>query len=269
MPYFIGKLQKKYQVYAPIKKEGEYGFELLTSGEFHMPPLDIPATILPLKKIFWQDGEILWTNYDQQKENIKPIAVVGVHKADLEAIFILDKLLKKDNGYWEKRKRSLLLLTEREDRDSYRFTFYGLEPRGYKFNQDRLIHNPHLPEIIKRSKDHPIWEKTAEKCLACGICSYVCQLCYCFEIEDKLKLENEDCSRCRQWDTCFSPHFMAMAGGANPQAELKDRLYNWYHHKFVRMPMEIGSVGCTNCGRCIKYCPAGINFREVLKELAE
>lgn len=270
MPYFIEKLQKKYQVYAPVKKDGEYGFELLTSGEFHMPPLESPVTVLGLKKIFWPDGEMIWENQGEQnkiKEQTKPIAVIGVHRADLEAVFILDKILKNDSLYWEKRKKSLILLTEKADPENYRFTFYNLAPRGFKFFRDELLHHPNLSRLIEKSKGGEIWKKVAKKCLACGICSYVCPLCYCFEVEDKLDLTNENCRRCRQWDGCFLPHFMEMAGGVNPQPTLADRLYNWYHHKFVRMPSEINEIGCTNCGRCIKYCPVKINFREVIEEL--
>jgi ferredoxin len=55
----------------------------------------------------------------------------------------------------------------------------------------------------------------------------------------------------------------------NFRPETKDRIYNWYYHKFVRMPREYGFPGCIDCGRCITFCPANINYREVLKELID
>ena len=70
----------------------------------------------------------------------------------------------------------------------------------------------------------------------------------------------------RRWDSCMLPDF-AVVSFKNFRPEYEDRIYNWYHHKFVRMPREYGFVGCIDCGRCITYCPARINYRKVLEKL--
>lgn len=132
---------------------------------------------------------------------------------------------------------------------------------------DKLFSNKELIKKAVLQKNHKIWKHLTEICFGCGICSYVCPVCYCFEMEDKI---NSDlCSGCRirRWDACFLPDFSKVAGNYNFRPKLKDRIYHWYYHKFIQMPEEIGKIGCVGCGRCINYCPAKINFRKILEEL--
>lgn len=145
-----------------------------------------------------------------------------------------------------------------------------------KFSQERtraefdpLFSNmDKLSRTIEKSYKSKIWDDLAEICLGCGICSYICPLCYCFEISDSFELNNKSCSSCRnrRWNSCFAPDFFEVSG-YNFRSKARDRIFNWYHHKFVRMPAEINHVGCVDCGRCIKYCPAKINFKSVLNSL--
>lgn len=132
--------------------------------------------------------------------------------------------------------------------------------------QDKLLNLPLIEKVVKKGAKSKIWDKLAKICFGCGICAYVCPLCYCFETSDWISLDGKSGSRSRRWDACFLPNFFAIAG-VNPKEKLRDRIYNWYHHKFVRFPAEYGRVGCIGCGRCIHYCPAKINFREVLEDL--
>jgi ferredoxin len=139
--------------------------------------------------------------------------------------------------------------------------------------EDEVIFHPRLVEIIQNSRKHPIWEKLAENCFNCGICSYVCPLCYCFEVDEQIEITTDTKKdikgfRTKRWDSCMLPEF-ASVSFKNFRPEAKDRIYNWYFHKFVRMPQELGFPGCVDCGRCIHFCPAKINFREVLNELIE
>ena len=57
--------------------------------------------------------------------------------------------------------------------------------------------------------ESPYWREVSRTCLTCGICSYLCPTCHCFDIVDEGYL------RVRCWDTCSSDTFtsMACAGG--------------------------------------------------------
>jgi sulfhydrogenase subunit beta (sulfur reductase) len=135
---------------------------------------------------------------------------------------------------------------------------------------DPILENPLLAKIVAGSKDHPVWQELATICFGCGICSYVCPMCYCFETEDTISLPKEGAkpsgSRCRTWDSCMLKEF-ANTTHHNFRPELKDRIYNWYFHKFVRMPKEDGFMGCVDCNRCVIFCPAKINYRVTLARL--
>jgi len=118
---------------------------------------------------------------------------------------------------------------------------------------------------VEKTKGGKVWQKWAKICPGCGNCSFVCPLCFCYQIKDQIDLKGE-IARVRERTSCFLADFDQIARDYNPRENLVDRLYHWYHHKFVQIPEEFGFSGCVNCGRCIKYCPAGINFREVLTE---
>ncbi|MEW5907920.1 MAG: 4Fe-4S dicluster domain-containing protein [Patescibacteria group bacterium] len=125
-----------------------------------------------------------------------------------------------------------------------------------------------LADAVEWSRKHKIWEELAEKCLGCGICTYVCPLCYCFSIEDRIGLDGV-CSRCRKWDACTLPNFSKIAGGHSFRPTLKERYYNWFYHKFVRAYREYGKSQCVGCGRCKHNCPAEIDIQEVLTKILE
>lgn len=126
----------------------------------------------------------------------------------------------------------------------------------------------YLAKVIEGTMDSKIWDKLAKQCIACGICSYVCPVCYCTDTVDSIDLSDSSCQRCRSWGACMLPDFAKMAG-FDPRPSLKERYRNWYFHKFVRWSKEYGVLGCVGCGRCVKYCPAGINYVEVLEKLED
>ena len=139
---------------------------------------------------------------------------------------------------------------------------YPDESRPMKKLKELLLDSEFLADAISWSwkNDSKIWDELAEICLGCGICSYVCPLCYCFSTEDRAKIDGKECVRYRQWDACTLPEFSKISGGHNFHKTLKERYYNWFHHKFVRGYKEYGKSLCVACGRCQKYCPAGINI---------
>lgn len=134
-------------------------------------------------------------------------------------------------------------------------------PQKPPYDQDAI------KKAVAASQGGKIWEELEKICLGCGICTYVCPLCYCFDVEDKTNYSTGECSRCRKWDACTLPTFAEIAGGKNFRPELKHRYFNWYFHKFVRALEEQGQAQCVGCGRCSKFCPAGINVEEILDRI--
>jgi len=236
------------------------------------------------------------------------MAIVGVQASDIKAINRLDKILANDQFYQAKRKASLIIgiqdlipnniFNQILSSEALKGYDLYLEDQGPEYlvmsgsdKGEKLLKNPifeqetgsfkengqsssaglNLSKIawaIEKTKNGKVWQKYADICIGCGNCSYVCPLCYCYEIEDKISLSSK-ITRNRKQSSCFSASFDQMANGFNPKEEFIDRFYHWYHHKFVQMPKEFGFSGCVNCGRCIKACPANINFREVLNEVLE
>ena len=136
----------------------------------------------------------------------------------------------------------------------------------------QLLYEPELiADAVAWSwkNDLPVWDELAKLCLGCGICTYVCPLCYCFYIEDGTNLDGKTCNRCRKWDACTLPRFAQVTGGFNFHKTIRERYYNWYYHKFVRAYKEYGKSQCVACGRCQKYCPARIDIEKYIVRIVE
>lgn len=140
-------------------------------------------------------------------------------------------------------------------------------------------HPKRTPEIKTPRQDqweklfqNPIWEDTAERCLSCRICAYLCPTCRCFDVRDEqLPSENgaQKFERIRIWDSCASEAYRKIAGGHNPRAAKAERLRNRMFCKYHYYPAQYGPMACTGCGRCIEHCPVNIDIVETLQTLAE
>ncbi len=144
------------------------------------------------------------------------------------------------------------------------------EPLPNHFDE-LLLDSGLLAQAVEWSRENSpsTWEALGKICLSCGICTYVCPLCFCTSTEDKTSIDGSECTRCRKWDACTLPRFAQVAGGHNFRPTQKDRYYNWFYHKFVRAYKEFGQAQCVACGRCQKYCPAGIDIEKILTRLVE
>jgi sulfhydrogenase subunit beta (sulfur reductase) len=116
-------------------------------------------------------------------------------------------------------------------------------------------------EAILENLEHPHWEDVAKRCLSCGNCTLVCPTCFCWDVEDHINLRGTETSRERIWDSCFNPGYSSQAGG-NTRPTIRSRYRQWLSHKFSTWRQQFGTLGCVGCGRCVTWCPAGIDTRE-------
>ena len=124
-----------------------------------------------------------------------------------------------------------------------------------------------LDEKLPRIFEHGIWKELADRCLGCGICTYMCPTCHCFDIQDEGTPEGG--RRIRVWDSCMYPEFTVHASGENPRKDRSERLRNRMFDKFSYYPQNWGLIGCVGCGRCIEFCPVNIDLIEILNKIEQ
>jgi sulfhydrogenase subunit beta (sulfur reductase) len=125
-----------------------------------------------------------------------------------------------------------------------------------------------LHELLLRNLDHPRWSEVADRCLACGNCTMVCPTCFCTAVEDSSDLTGGEASRSRRWDSCFSVDFSYLHGGS-VRPSVRSRYRQWVTHKLATWHDQFGSSGCVGCGRCITWCPVGIDITEEVRAIRE
>lgn len=113
--------------------------------------------------------------------------------------------------------------------------------------------------------DQKFWEKVAGYCIGCGGCIYVCPMCSCFDVDDKMESDTEGL-RYRSWDTCDFAGFTREVSGHNPRASRADRRKRWFYHKLSMDYLEKNPViGCVGCGRCVVTCPGEVDMATVVR----
>jgi NAD(P)H-flavin reductase/Fe-S-cluster-containing hydrogenase component 2 len=164
------------------------------------------------------------------------------------------------------RGRALLDLVEtspasKEDRGSLHAALDRARSR-----MGRRLETDGLEGILFGNIDSQRWEELAERCLTCGNCTHVCPTCFCFNVRETGTLVDGREDRERFWDSCFSLDHSMIHGGYF-RATPKQRYRQWLTHKFGAWASQFGTSGCVGCGRCIAWCPVGIDVTVELEAI--
>ncbi|HUZ20907.1 MAG TPA: 4Fe-4S dicluster domain-containing protein [Acidimicrobiales bacterium] len=131
---------------------------------------------------------------------------------------------------------------------------------GARARMGRSLDTDGLPALLARNLEHPRWAEVAERCLACGNCTMVCPTCFCSDVDDVTDLAGT-IERRRHWASCFDLQHSYLHGGP-VRSSTSSRYRQWATHKLSTWHDQFGTSGCVGCGRCIAWCPVGIDLTE-------
>jgi ferredoxin len=184
-----------------------------------------------------------------------------------------------------------LAITELDDGDGVHYVLRAGSPDGQQFAEalgfrraepdeeadaHRARHSVHTTTrmmaadaatIVLADLEHPRWDDVAERCLACGNCTAVCPTCFCTDTADRMDLDGHTAHRERVWDTCFSLEYSHLGPGP-VRSSPRSRYRQWLTHKLGTWHDQFGESGCVGCGRCITWCPVGIDLTAEVDALA-
>jgi ferredoxin len=134
--------------------------------------------------------------------------------------------------------------------------------------QVRSLDTAGIKELLYENFEHPRWDNVASRCLTCANCTMVCPTCFCTSVEDVTDITGDHAERWRRWDSCFTQSFSYIHGGS-VRTSAKARYRQWMTHKLASWIDQFGSSGCVGCGRCITWCPVGIDITEEVRAIRE
>lgn len=132
----------------------------------------------------------------------------------------------------------------------------------------RTLDTTGLKELLYRNLEHPRWNDVAGRCLTCGNCTMVCPTCFCATFEDTSDLDGNGAERWRRWDSCFTVDHSYLHGGGVRKSS-RSRYRQWMTHKLATWWDQFDTSGCVGCGRCITWCPVGIDITEEARAIRE
>jgi ferredoxin len=132
----------------------------------------------------------------------------------------------------------------------------------------RQMNTTDIKALLYRNYESPAWDSVAGRCLTCANCTMVCPTCFCSTVEDTSDVSGQTAQRTRVWDSCFNLDFSYLHGGS-VRSSGKSRYRQWMTHKLASWIDQFGTSGCVGCGRCITWCPVGIDITEEVRLIRE
>ena len=133
-------------------------------------------------------------------------------------------------------------------------------------NMGRHMRSDDVRELLQANLEHPRWDNVAQRCLTCGNCTMVCPTCFCTSVWDENDLSGNSAERKRRWDSCLTMDFSYIHGGS-VRSSGRSRYRQWMTHKLANWVDQFGASGCVGCGRCITWCPVGIDITEEVRAI--
>lgn len=130
-----------------------------------------------------------------------------------------------------------------------------------KEHMGRQLDTEGLHDAVFKTIESRRFNETAKRCLSCGNCTQVCPTCFCSTVVDESELMDQHVTRVRQWESCFTHQFSYTTSGP-VRNTVAARYRHWLRHKLCTWNDQFGTSGCVGCGRCITWCPAGIDITE-------
>ncbi len=192
-----------------------------------------------------------------------PASIEGldVLMTELEDSFLLDPVTEKGTALCQSVQE---LLAEATGEDCSQAEAIHKEA---KQSIARQIDTAGIPEKLPGLWENKLWQKISDSCLGCGICTYLCPTCHCFDMQDEV--EGIEGRRCRIWDSCMFGEYTMHASGHNPRPTRRERTRNRINHKYSYFVDKFGEIACVGCGRCISKCPVNIDILDNLARVKE
>lgn len=237
-------------------------------------------------KIFTQ-GQYINPNYQKRREGIFILAVNCVvtggtcfcvsmdtgPKASEGFDLSLTEIITNDKHYFlveTGSEKGIQILSEISSRDAREneIEFGNQLIQNAAAKMGRSLNTSNIKELLLKNFEHPEWENVAKRCLSCANCTMVCPTCFCTTVEDTTDLSGEIAERWQKWDSCFTMDFSYIHGGSI-RSSTKSRYRQWMTHKLASWYDQFDSSGCVGCGRCITWCPVGIDITAEVQTIRE
>ncbi len=135
-------------------------------------------------------------------------------------------------------------------------------------NMGRTLDQKGIKQLLYDNHEHPRWDQVSRRCLTCGNCTQVCPTCFCHTVSDRVSLSGDEAERFRCWDSCFLLDHSYIHGGS-VRTSSRSRYRQWLTHKLASWIDQFQMSGCVGCGRCITWCPVGIDITEEIQAIRQ